>query len=143
VFGFIGVVGGARILAPDTIGRFRHGILNIHPGLIPENRGLSNIARAMRDGFRQAVTAHLIDGRVDAGAKVMEKVVDEHDGDTIYDLAERVMDAQVSILVQSVRYAMNGMSAETFGDLPPPPPPIHADDEWAIIDKHYGRIHRR
>src|SRR3989344_7479046 len=36
----LGIILGARILKENIINTFKVGILNFHPGLLPENRGL-------------------------------------------------------------------------------------------------------
>lgn len=98
----LGVIGGARIIPRETIDRFSIGILNMHPGLIPENRGLSNIARAIRDGLPQAVTAHLIDERVDAGRVLFSEEVPVEPADTIQDVAEVMLDKQAEMLGNAI-----------------------------------------
>ena len=77
--GQLGVIGGARILPPPVVKGFNVGILNMHPGLIPENRGLPNVAAAMLNHMPQAVTAHRIDERIDAGRILLIREIEEED----------------------------------------------------------------
>ena len=65
----LGVIAGARILPSAVIERFPLGILNFHPGLLPEVRGLDALQWALYHGHSLGVTAHLIDARVDAPAR--------------------------------------------------------------------------
>ena len=129
----LGIIGGARILPRATIDWFKIGILNLHPGRIPDNRGLSNITRALRDGLPQYVTAHLIDERVDAGRIVLAKEVSIETGDTIYDLGERIMDIQVEILECAIGNAEAGNSVPVPEDCGGYAPPLSYDEELEIV----------
>ncbi len=106
--GDLGIVGGARILPQHVIDQFSIGVLNIHPGAIPANRGLSNIARAIRDDLPPTNTAHLIDGRIDAGRKLFSSTVDIEADDTLYDLGERIIDTQREMLSEAINLARRG-----------------------------------
>lgn len=65
--GRTGLVLGARILSPGVVSQFSQGVINIHPGLLPWNRGLDSAAWAVLLGIPQGVTAHLISERIDLG----------------------------------------------------------------------------
>lgn len=94
----IGVVAGARILPRRVIDCFRKGIVNFHPGLIPEVRGLDALQWAVYHDLPLGVTAHLIDHRVDAGRIVERRVIDEYEDDTLIDLSLRLHETQVGML---------------------------------------------
>ena len=49
------------------------GIINFHPGLIPEARGLDTPQWCIYDGIPLGVTSHFIDSKVDAG-RIIERV---------------------------------------------------------------------
>ena len=57
----IGIIAGARILKADVINGFRNGIINFHPGMIPEARGLDALLWTIRNDISLGVTSHLID----------------------------------------------------------------------------------
>lgn len=63
----LAVIAGARILKSSIINLFPEGILNIHPGLIPETSGLDAFFYTIKRQCPMGATAHFIDGRVDAG----------------------------------------------------------------------------
>lgn len=68
VAGFrLGIVAGARIIKSAVIDLFEEGILNIHPGKIPETSGLDVFYYTIKHRVPAGVTAHYIDRRVDAG----------------------------------------------------------------------------
>ena len=65
----LGVILGARILKKEIINAFKIGIINMHPGILPENRGLDNIKWSVVKNLPIGVTSHFIDPRIDMGEK--------------------------------------------------------------------------
>lgn len=63
----LAVIAGARILKSPIINLFSEGVLNIHPGMIPETSGLDAFFYTIKNQSSMGATAHFIDGRVDAG----------------------------------------------------------------------------
>lgn len=63
----IGIVLGARVLPPGVLAAASCPILNLHPGILPSNRGLDCVAWAILKEWPQGVTAHLITNRIDYG----------------------------------------------------------------------------
>lgn len=106
----LGIVLGARILKKRTIEAFKTGVLNMHPGLIPLNRGLDNVKWAILDGIKQGVTAHLIDERVDMGAIFKVYVMPVYPDDELVDLHVRVQNLEQRAMVETV----NIMAVATF-----------------------------
>lgn len=99
----IGVVLGARILKKPTIEAFTIGILNMHPGIIPANRGLDNIKWAVLDNLKQGVTTHFIDERVDMGRVVNIRTVDVYRDDTLSDIQMRVHEVELMAMVHVLK----------------------------------------
>ena len=77
----LGIISGARIIKPDIIELFQEGIVNIHPGKLPETAGLDLFFYTISRGVAMGVTAHYIDARVDAGDELFfeETVVGPED----------------------------------------------------------------
>ncbi|HMO13928.1 MAG TPA: formyltransferase family protein [Pirellulaceae bacterium] len=65
-----GVIAGARIIPAPVIKSFADGIINFHPGPIPETSGLDSLYYCLERGILPGVTTHFIDARVDAGWQV-------------------------------------------------------------------------
>lgn len=63
----LAVIAGARILKSPIINLFSEGVLNIHPGKVPETSGLDSFFYTIKHQSPMGATAHFIDGRVDAG----------------------------------------------------------------------------
>lgn len=63
----IALIAGARILRANIIDLFPKGVVNFHPGKIPETSGLDSFFYTLKTGSPMGVTVHFIDERVDAG----------------------------------------------------------------------------
>jgi methionyl-tRNA formyltransferase len=81
----------------------RFGCLNVHPSLLPANRGPEPLFWTFREGGAQTgVTIHLIDEGLDAGAIVAQETIDIPDGMSYSDLEEQSAQLGGSLLVNSV-----------------------------------------
>jgi len=61
------IISGARIIKREVIDMFPDGIVNFHPGKIPETSGLDSFYYSIKNNCSMGVTVHLIDHKVDAG----------------------------------------------------------------------------
>ncbi len=66
----IGIISGARIISNDVINLFENGIVNFHPGMIPETSGLDSFYYTIKQSIAMGVTTHFIDRKVDAGMHI-------------------------------------------------------------------------
>ena len=64
------IIAGARILKREVIALFPEGIVNFHPGKLPETAGLDAFFYAIEKSIPTGVTAHIIDDRIDAGDRI-------------------------------------------------------------------------
>lgn len=94
----LGVVSGARIISRNVIELFRDGILNFHPGKIPETSGLDALYHTIRTNCSYGVTAHFIDYRVDAGKLIEFREVAIEPKDSIESLKRKNYELQLKML---------------------------------------------
>ncbi|MBA2687836.1 MAG: phosphoribosylglycinamide formyltransferase [Gemmatimonadaceae bacterium] len=91
------LAGYLRLLPATVIERFRHRIVNIHPGPLPRFGGAGMYgervhAAVIESGVREtAVTVHLVDEQYDNGAILAQWAVPVLDGDTPESLSRRVV----------------------------------------------------
>jgi len=104
----IGLIGGALIINLATIELFKLGIINYHPGRIPETSGLHSIYRTIQHGIQPCITAHLIDEKVDAGLFIYESIVDVFKEDTIETVKNRVLCDQIELNYLVLKGIENG-----------------------------------
>jgi folate-dependent phosphoribosylglycinamide formyltransferase PurN len=71
----IGIQGGVGIIKPNLINAFKSGILNFHPGNLPDYRGCSAPEWQLFEGKEIISTCHFIDSGIDTGPILMRKVL--------------------------------------------------------------------
>lgn len=94
----IGVILGARILSEQVIKCFSRGIINFHPGVLPENRGLDNLKWAIFKNIPQGVTTHFIDKNIDEGVLIKKDFVNVENDDSVYDINSKLLDLELKHL---------------------------------------------
>ena len=104
----VGIIAGARILKKPVIDAFRMGIINFHPGMIPEARGLDALLWSIHGDVPLGVTAHLIDEQVDAGRVLIKHPIPIHPDDSALDLSERLYESQLDLLEPAIEAALAG-----------------------------------
>jgi len=78
----LGVLGGTRILRKRILEIPPDGMLNSHPGLLPEVRGSASVAWSIYHDIPIGSTCHFIDSDIDTGDIVAKRVIPVHRGDT-------------------------------------------------------------
>ena len=101
----VGLVVGAgymRVLSPAFLERFP-AVLNVHPSLLPEFRGLRAVQRALEAGVDETgVTVHFMVEEVDAGPVVAQERVPVFAEDTKDTLVERLHRVEHRLLLGAV-----------------------------------------
>ena len=92
------IIAGSRILKNHVIQSVGKGIINFHPGLIPEGRGLDALKWAIYHDLPIGVTAHFIDERIDAGRIIVKKEIPLRSDDTLVDISLRLEETQTNLL---------------------------------------------
>jgi phosphoribosylglycinamide formyltransferase-1 len=85
------LAGFMRILSPQFVQRFEGKLLNIHPSLLPDHKGLDTHARALaaRDSHHGA-SVHFVTAELDGGPVVMQGRLRVQAGDTPESISARV-----------------------------------------------------
>ena len=68
--------GTPRILNPDMLKSTKIGVLNCHPGLLPDYRGCSCVEWALYNEDPGGNTAHLMTEKIDEGPIILKKLLD-------------------------------------------------------------------
>ncbi|TPG14400.1 phosphoribosylglycinamide formyltransferase [Sphingomonas oligophenolica] len=91
----IALAGYMRLLSDAFVARWRGKIVNIHPSLLPQYKGLDTHARAIAAGDAQAgCSVHVVTEELDGGAVLGQTEVPIVPGDTPETLASRVLVAE-------------------------------------------------
>jgi len=89
--------GYRHIVPEDALEIPSEGCLNLHPALLPYNRGANPNVWSIVEGTPAGVTLHYMDPGIDTGAIVAQLEVETDFADTGRDLYERLEDAQVDL----------------------------------------------
>ncbi len=94
--------GYMRVLTPAFLERFP-AVINVHPSLLPEFRGLNAVRRALEAGVKETgVTVHFMVEEVDAGPVVSQETAPVLAGETEETLMERLRPVEHRLLVGAV-----------------------------------------
>ena len=104
----LGIILGARIIPENIINSFKLGVLNIHPGLLPENRGLDNTKWAIINNLKQGVSTHLIDRYVDKGLLIDKREINVYPDDTLVDIFVRLQDVGLNMMIEYLNKLRDG-----------------------------------
>jgi phosphoribosylglycinamide formyltransferase-1 len=106
---FVCLAGFMRLLSPPFVAHWRERMLNIHPALLPAFRGLDTHARALAAGVKiHGATVHFVVAEMDAGPILAQAAVPVHEGDSVEDLAARVLAVEHRIYPLALRLLAEG-----------------------------------
>ena len=86
------LAGFMKILSKKFIKKFKYKILNIHPSLLPEYKGLNTHKRVIQNKEKYTgCTVHLVNSRLDSGKIILQKRIKINKNDTPKLLGEKVL----------------------------------------------------
>ncbi|MFC1531362.1 methionyl-tRNA formyltransferase [Gemmatimonadota bacterium] len=89
-------------LVPDSLLRLpRRGCVNLHPALLPYNRGWHTPSWAILDGTPYGATLHMMESEVDAGDIVYQEEIEILPEDTAHTLYTRVQDLEFDVFCKA------------------------------------------
>lgn len=98
------LAGFMRILGPTFVNAYDHRILNIHPSLLPQFKGLQAQRQALEAGVSEAgCTVHFVDTGVDTGPIIQQAKVPVYLEDTVESLSKRILEEEHRIYPNVVR----------------------------------------
>jgi phosphoribosylglycinamide formyltransferase 1 len=111
------LAGFMRVLSPAFVERWKGRMLNVHPSLLPNLRGLNTHERALREGLAEhGCTVHFVTAELDAGPIIAQARVPILPGDDAEALAARVLREEHRIYPAALAAVARSLSAaETEG----------------------------
>jgi phosphoribosylglycinamide formyltransferase 1 len=110
------LAGFMRLFTPDFVRRWSGRMLNIHPALLPQFKGLHTHRRALEAGVREhGATVHFVVPEMDSGPIILQASIPLRDGDTEESLAERVLEVEHRIYPQALRMVAEGRTTLDTG----------------------------
>lgn len=103
------LAGFMRILSDTFIDHYPDRIMNIHPSLLPEFKGLHTHRRALAASkTRHGASVHFVSSELDSGPVVIQAEVPVLDSDTEQSLAERVLRQEHIIYPMAIAWFVDG-----------------------------------
>ena len=108
------LAGFLRLLTPWFVNRWSGRMINIHPALLPQFKGLDTHRRALEAGVTEhGATVHFVSVGMDEGPVIIQKAVPVLEGDTEAALAARVLEVEHQIYPQALRLVAEGRARLT------------------------------
>lgn len=109
----VACAGFMRILTPSLVDKWAGRMLNIHPSLLPDFKGLHTHARALAAGVAEhGCTVHHVTSELDGGPVIMQARVPVMEGDDAETLAARVLKEEHRIYPLALEQVARAMLAE-------------------------------
>ncbi|HUD88537.1 MAG TPA: phosphoribosylglycinamide formyltransferase [Xanthobacteraceae bacterium] len=103
------LAGFMRLLTPRFVTRWSGRMLNIHPALLPQFKGLNTHRRALAAGVpHHGATVHFVVPEMDSGPIILQDSVPVVASDTEATLAARVLEIEHRIYPQALRLVAEG-----------------------------------
>ena len=103
------LAGFLRRLTPWFVARWQRRILNIHPALLPQFKGLDTHRRAIAEGVKlHGASVHFVTEVLDEGPVIAQSAVPVLPGDTPEVLAARVLDVEGPLYAASLHFVASG-----------------------------------
>ena len=97
------LAGFMQILSKTFISKFRGRIINIHPSLLPNYKGLNTHERAIKAGEKYSgCTIHYVTEELDSGAVIAQEKVLIDAGDTPETLSRKVLEKEHIIYPKTI-----------------------------------------
>ena len=103
------LAGFMRILSDMFIDHYQGRIMNIHPSLLPEFKGLHTHLRALEASKRvHGASVHFVNNELDSGPVVIQAEVPVLENDTEQSLAARVLQQEHKIYPMAIAWYIDG-----------------------------------
>jgi phosphoribosylglycinamide formyltransferase-1 len=103
------LAGYMRLLSPDFVRSFPNRIINIHPSLLPDFRGLEAQKQAIDAGAKvSGCTVHYVDEELDHGEIILQKEVEVKSDDTVESLSARILEFEHALYVEAIKKIVEG-----------------------------------
>lgn len=98
------LAGFMRILTPSFVEEWPDKMMNIHPSLLPDYKGLNTHERAINDGKAvSGCTVHFVSADLDSGPIILQKRVPIHKNDTPDILAARILEQEHKAYPEAIK----------------------------------------
>lgn len=105
----VALAGFMRVLSPDFVARYTGRLLNIHPSLLPDYKGLHTHRRVLEEGaVHHGASVHFVTAELDGGPVVLQSSLRVAAGETEQTLSARVQRLEHRIYPQVIGWMASG-----------------------------------
>ena len=102
------LAGFMKILSKDFIKKFNGKIINIHPSLLPNYKGLNTHKRVLDNKEKYSgCTVHFVSSKLDSGKIILQKKVRILKNDTAKKLKKRILEQEHKIYPKALQMIVN------------------------------------
>ena len=99
-----------KILSKRIINIYKNRILNIHPSLLPNYKGLNTHKRVIKNKEKfTGCTVHLVNSKLDSGKIILQKKVKVLKKDDEISLSNRVLKSENLIYPKAIKKFINSI----------------------------------
>ncbi|MEV6986128.1 formyltransferase family protein [Sphaerisporangium sp. NPDC051017] len=109
----LAILGDTRVLKPNIIDAVPRGIINVHPGFLPDVRGNNPYIWSVIHNLPQGVTVHLINTGVDTGPVLIARKISPAPGTTLAELVHLLNGLCADALVEALHQVVAGQAVAT------------------------------
>lgn len=103
------LAGFMRILGAEFIRHYAGRLINVHPSLLPEFKGLNTHARALAAGAKEhGASIHFVTNDLDGGPVIAQARVEVRADDSPESLAARVLEVEHRLFPLAIRWCVEG-----------------------------------
>ncbi len=103
------LAGFMRILSSRFVNQFQGQLLNIHPSLLPNYKGLNTHQRVIDAGDKQhGATVHFVTAELDGGPIIIQAQIKVDANDNASTLQQKVLDEEHKIYPQAIQWIAEG-----------------------------------
>ncbi|MDT8438448.1 MAG: phosphoribosylglycinamide formyltransferase [Wenzhouxiangellaceae bacterium] len=135
----IALAGFMRVLSRSFVERYAGRLVNIHPSLLPQHRGLDTHARALAAGDREhGASVHWVTPSLDAGPVIAQARLAVAPDDTPERLAARVLEQEHRLYPAALALLLRE-AVELPDEDSDPPPVLLLDRDLDVRGERLGR----
>jgi len=112
--GLVVLAGFMRLLTAEFVEHYRNRLINIHPALLPDYKGLDTHQRVIDDDAQQhGASVHFVTPDLDSGPVMIQRGFTVNPDDTVETLEQRVHEIEYEIYPKAIQwFAENRLSIE-------------------------------
>jgi len=137
------VLGGTRIIRGEILEYPRDGMLNAHPGLLPECRGSASPAWSVYHDIPIGSSCHFCSAGIDTGDLVGRREVPVRRGDTYEDLCYGTLVMSGTLMTEAVTAYAGGHLAELRRPQGESPHPTFKNMPDELLDTVFEKLRNR